>query len=432
MNYDELEFENTQLMCSNISLKLDGNFIMLDKMLSMYDYATKYGIDESFVRIHNTHYELDGIAGMIYPCNESFSEFDVDLVKYKEACMEGLLEGITKILKWILDRIKALCDWIGEMWDKFWGLFRTTNETNEKKIAELKKKIEELEKSGKGNAQAAAKPEPEPAAANPEPAAAKPEPAAAKPEPVQPAAAKQEPEAKQKAGGIEITMPTRLGALKFKEILKQVQADISLTTARGFFAKATGALTGKSANPAQVKQATDRIADRKVILEFLKTYHAPKGNDKGNKKFKQSLTLPKGQQLITTGSKVLDLANANTADYKLLASAIAQAIKEGQNNFKQIEADSKKVIGILEKKGADKNKDTIANIKASLSTYKESLNVLTQLEKAILGDVKLTGKALSNLGEALSTADRAHEWATGEIVDTNIKTQTLKNAKKNP
>ena len=135
---EELDFENTQLRCENIMLKLDGNLLMLDKAFSMYDYVTKYGVDRSFVKVHNTHYELDALVGMIYPCNESFDGFDVDLANYKQVCMEGILEAITNAAKWVIEKLKALCSWIGEMFDKFLGLFRNKNESNKKNIKALK------------------------------------------------------------------------------------------------------------------------------------------------------------------------------------------------------------------------------------------------------------------------------------------------------
>lgn len=135
---EELDFENTQLKCENIMLKLDGNLLMLDKAFSMYDYVTKYGVDRSFVKVHNTHYELDALAGMIYPCNESFDGFDVDLATYKQVCMEGILEAITNAVKWVIEKLKALCSWIGEMFNKFLGLFRNKTENNKKAIKALK------------------------------------------------------------------------------------------------------------------------------------------------------------------------------------------------------------------------------------------------------------------------------------------------------
>ena len=135
---EELDFENTQLKCENIMLKLDGNLLMLDKAFSMYDYVTKYGVDRSFVKVHNTHYELDALAGMIYPCNESFDGFDVDLTNYKQVCMEGILEAITNVVKWVIEKLKALCSWIGEMFDKFLGLFRNKTDSNKKTIKSLK------------------------------------------------------------------------------------------------------------------------------------------------------------------------------------------------------------------------------------------------------------------------------------------------------
>lgn len=138
---EELDFENTQLKCENIMLKLDGNLLMLDKAFSMYDYVTKYGVDRSFVKVHNTHYELDALAGMIYPCNESFDGFDVDLAKYKQVCMEGILEAITNAVKWVIEKLKALCSWIGEMFNKFLGLFRNKTEKNKKTIKELRNMV---------------------------------------------------------------------------------------------------------------------------------------------------------------------------------------------------------------------------------------------------------------------------------------------------
>ena len=138
---EELDFENTQLKCENIMLKLDGNLLMLDKAFSMYDYVTKYGVDRSFVKVHNTHYELDALAGMIYPCNESFDGFDVDLAKYKQVCMEGILEAITNAVKWVIEKLKALCSWIGEMFGKFLGLFRNKTEKNKKTIKELRNMV---------------------------------------------------------------------------------------------------------------------------------------------------------------------------------------------------------------------------------------------------------------------------------------------------
>lgn len=138
---EELDFENTQLKCENIMLKLDGNLLMLDKAFSMYDYVTKYGVDRSFVKVHNTHYELDALAGMIYPCNESFDGFDVDLAKYKQVCMEGILEAITNAIKWVIEKLKALCSWIGEMFNKFLGLFRNKTEKNKKTIKELRNMV---------------------------------------------------------------------------------------------------------------------------------------------------------------------------------------------------------------------------------------------------------------------------------------------------
>lgn len=135
MDLAELEFENMYLEGKNIILRTDTNLLMLDKVLNMYDYVTRYGVDKSFIKVYNINAELDAVTGFSIAGNESFDYTDIDPA-YKQACMEGIIEGVKAAVKWIIEKIKQLLNWIKEVWHKFYNLFdssKTTHEINKLK-----------------------------------------------------------------------------------------------------------------------------------------------------------------------------------------------------------------------------------------------------------------------------------------------------------
>ena len=140
MDLAELEFENMYLEGKNITLRLDTNLLMLDKVLNMYDYVNKYGIDKSFIKVYNINAELDAVTGFSIAGNESFDHTDIDPA-YKQACMEGIVDGIVAAVKWIIEKIKQLLGWIKDVWLKICNSFdsgKTTHEINKLKQAEVK------------------------------------------------------------------------------------------------------------------------------------------------------------------------------------------------------------------------------------------------------------------------------------------------------
>ena len=91
---ESLEFENAKLKFEKADLELNGTVLMLNKACSMYNYVKQYGVDKSFVRMHNEHNELDAMTNMIYPGLESFFNYPSDIAKYEQACMEGIMSGM--------------------------------------------------------------------------------------------------------------------------------------------------------------------------------------------------------------------------------------------------------------------------------------------------------------------------------------------------
>ena len=134
----ELEFENAHLHVDLNLTRLDGCMLMVDKLLSMHNHVLNYGIDRTFLAIYNENNLLDNVCGMKFPaCEDVYSDYALNK-QYFEACMEGLGRSISDAFKWVIEKIKALFSWIGDMWNKFWGLFKNKTDENKKIIAKLK------------------------------------------------------------------------------------------------------------------------------------------------------------------------------------------------------------------------------------------------------------------------------------------------------
>lgn len=134
----ELEFENARLHVDLNLTRFDGCMLMVDKLLSMHNHVQSYGIDRTFLALYNEHNLLNKVCGVRFPaCEDVLSDYDLNK-QYFEACMEGLGSAIVDAVKWVIEKIKALFNWIGEMWNKFWGLFKNKAKENTKIIAKLR------------------------------------------------------------------------------------------------------------------------------------------------------------------------------------------------------------------------------------------------------------------------------------------------------
>lgn len=134
----ELEFENARLHVDLNLTRFDGCMLMVDRLLSMHNHVQNYGIDRTFLALYNEHNLLNNICNVKFPaCEDVLSDYDLNK-RYFEICMEGLGDAISDAFKWVIDKIKALLNWIGEMWNKFWGLFKNKAKENTKIIAKLR------------------------------------------------------------------------------------------------------------------------------------------------------------------------------------------------------------------------------------------------------------------------------------------------------
>lgn len=372
---EELDFENTQLKCENIMLKLDGNLLMLDKAFSMYDYVTKYGVDRSFVKVHNTHYELDALAGMIYPCNESFDGFDVDLATYKQVCMEGILEAITNAVKWVIEKLKVLCSWIGEMFNKFLGLFRNKTESNKKAIKALKAT-----------------------------------------------------RMADKEFDTEVVSPTAVA--KYNEIMKKVESATN-SSAPNVGTKET--VPGLSAEEyINIKSFIENFTTKN------KNQHIEKITIKDNAGKDRVLniadrTTADFEKLILTIGKIIKDSKDKINRYEKSVSTLENTVhnKEVHNLKgpgldelgKWINGESDKITNALS--GPDNARDKIAKLKSNVKKYKNTVSILSKLLKLILDDTKITEGMLKHIsthvkrsGEqaiAASTSNNAAEKAVNDI-----------------
>lgn len=133
----ELEFENARLHVDLNLTRFDGCMLMVDRLLSMHNHVQNYGIDRTFLALYNERNLLSKVCDVRFPaCEDVLSDYDLNR-QYFEACMEGLGRAIKDAFKWVIEKIKALLNWIGEMWKKFWGLFKDKTEANKKLIAKL-------------------------------------------------------------------------------------------------------------------------------------------------------------------------------------------------------------------------------------------------------------------------------------------------------
>lgn len=134
----ELEFENARLHVDLNLTRFDGCMLMVDRLLSMHNHVQNYGIDRTFLALYNERNLLSKVCDVRFPaCEDVLSDYDLNR-QYFEACMEGLGRAIKDAFKWVIEKIKALLNWIGEMWKKFWGLFKNKSEENKKLIVKLR------------------------------------------------------------------------------------------------------------------------------------------------------------------------------------------------------------------------------------------------------------------------------------------------------
>ena len=340
---EELDFENTQLRCENIMLKLDGNLLMLDKAFSMYDYVTKYGVDRSFVKVHNTHYELDALVGMIYPCNESFDGFDVDLANYKQVCMEGILEAITNAAKWVIEKLKALCSWIGEMFDKFLGLFRNKNESNKKNIKALKMM-----------------------------------------------------RMRDKEFDAQVVSPTAVA--KYDEIIKKIESADNSNTPN---ATAAGAIPGLSAEEfSNIKSFIENFTTKN------KNQHIEKITIKDNAGKDRVLniadrTTADFEKLILTIGKIIKDNKDKISQYEknigTLQDGLNNKIMHNGKQWTNANTDEKKAEFTRVFNDSNNALAKIEKIKSDVKRYKNTVSILSKLLKLILDDTKVTEGMLKHI-----------------------------------
>ena len=139
---DELEFENAQLHVDLNLTRFDGCMLMFDQLLSMYTHVQNYGIDRTFLVLYNNDNQLNDICNMKFPaCESILSDYELNQ-RYFEACMEGLGSAISSLFNWVIEKIKGLFSWIGEMWSKFIGLFKSDEVS-----AKTRSKVEKLRNS---------------------------------------------------------------------------------------------------------------------------------------------------------------------------------------------------------------------------------------------------------------------------------------------
>lgn len=348
---EELDFENTQLRCENIMLKLDGNLLMLDKAFSMYDYVTKYGVDRSFVKVHNTHYELDALVGMIYPCNESFDGFDVDLANYKQVCMEGILEAITNAAKWVIEKLKALCSWIGEMFDKFLGLFRNKNESNKKNIKALKMM-----------------------------------------------------RMRDKEFDAQVVSPTAVA--KYDEIIKKIESADNSNTPN---ATAAGAIPGLSAEEfSNIKSFIENFTTKN------KNQHIEKITIKDNAGKDRVLniadrTTADFEKLILTIGKIIKDNKDKISQYEknigTLQDGLMNKIMHNGNQASKANTDEKQAEYIRVSNDSTNALTKIEKIKSDVKRYKNTVSILSKLLKLILDDTKVTEGMLKHISTHVKRAN---------------------------
>lgn len=146
-NFGLLE-ASTQLANANAAVVTEGaNLSMfgcaVDRMTSMYDHVAQFGIDKTFLRLYNSHNELDRAIGMQFPSCEDMdvmgSPYDRTSTAFMVA-MEDEGEGIwakikaifVKIWNWIKEKVSAVYNWIKK-------LFGST----EAKVNQVEKQIQE-------------------------------------------------------------------------------------------------------------------------------------------------------------------------------------------------------------------------------------------------------------------------------------------------
>lgn len=129
-NFGLLE-ASTQLANANAAVVTEGaNLSMfghaVDRMTSMYDHVAQFGIDKTFLRLYNSHNELDRAIGMQFPSCESMdvigSPYDRVSTAFM-AAMEDEGEGIwakikalvAKIWNWIKEKVSAVYNWVKKL-----------------------------------------------------------------------------------------------------------------------------------------------------------------------------------------------------------------------------------------------------------------------------------------------------------------------------
>lgn len=140
----EIEIATDLTKVETVANRATNNWLQLDRLLSMYNYVRRYGIDRSFLSLYNRNGQLDKITGKQFPSCES-----VDTQGYSDSNMsriflaamedekEGIFVKIGRSIQWVLDKVTNLCTTI---WDKILS-WLTGNDT----IQQLKKSQKDLE-----------------------------------------------------------------------------------------------------------------------------------------------------------------------------------------------------------------------------------------------------------------------------------------------
>ena len=140
---DSVDFQNFELESTLFATQVAHESCMLDMASNMYLHVKRYGIDRTFLSLHNSHGELDRVCGIRFPACEDmnavgdrYSRYSVAFIAAMEDAGEGIFAKIANLIKriftWIIEKISAFIKWITG---------------NSGKPAQLEKQIEKIEAS---------------------------------------------------------------------------------------------------------------------------------------------------------------------------------------------------------------------------------------------------------------------------------------------
>ncbi len=137
MSY-ELDYDLSNF--SRDTTKLDMAYQSLEHTLDMYDYVKQYGINRTFLSLHNSNGELNNLVGIQFPACEAMgsvgnpnSHTSRAFIAAMEDEQGGAINAVMKFLKAVWAKIKAF---FAKIWEKIKAFFRFSNQ----KEAELLQK----------------------------------------------------------------------------------------------------------------------------------------------------------------------------------------------------------------------------------------------------------------------------------------------------